>query len=41
MLKVTDEMMEENRRHIAGGNQTKLPGDKLGNQKTEQYRETA
>ena len=41
MLKVTDEMMEENRRHIAGGNQTKLPGDSWGNQKTEQYRETA
>ena len=30
MLKVTDEMMEENRRHIAGGNQTKLPGDSWG-----------
>lgn len=30
MLKVTDEMMEENRRHIAAGNPTKLPGDSWG-----------
>lgn len=37
MLKVTDEMMEENRRHIAAGNPTKLPGDSWGDQKVEQY----
>ena len=30
MAKVTDEMMEENRRHIAGGNRSKLPGDSWG-----------
>lgn len=30
MLKVTDAMMEENRRHIAAGNRTKLPGDSWG-----------
>lgn len=30
MLKVTDEMMEENRRHIAAGHRTKLPGDSWG-----------
>lgn len=46
MTKVTNEMMEENRRHIAQGNRTKLPGDgwgitklsslvKLPNQKTD------
>lgn len=46
MTKVTNEMMEENRHHIAQGNRTKLPGDgwginklsslvKLPNQKTD------
>lgn len=30
MAEVTDEMMEENRRHIAGGNHSKLPGDSWG-----------
>lgn len=30
MMKVTDEMMEENRCHIAKGNKTKLPGDSWG-----------
>lgn len=30
MAKVTKEMMEENRRHIARGNPTKLPGDSWG-----------
>lgn len=30
MSKVTNEMMEENRRHIAQGNRTKLPGDNWG-----------
>ncbi len=30
MKKVTDDMMEENRRHIAQGNRTKLPGDSWG-----------
>ena len=30
MMKVTNEMMEENRRHIAQGNRTKLPGDSWG-----------
>lgn len=30
MLKVTNEMLEENRRHIAKGNRTKLPGDSWG-----------
>ena len=30
MLKVTNEMLEENRRHIARGNRTKLPGDSWG-----------
>lgn len=30
MLNVTTEMMEENRRHIAQGNKTKLPGDGWG-----------
>ena len=30
MAKVTSEMMEENRRHIAKGNRTKLPGDYWG-----------
>lgn len=30
MLGITPEMMEENRRHIAKGNQSKLPGDNWG-----------
>lgn len=30
MLKVTEEMMEENRRHIAAGHPTRLPGDSWG-----------
>lgn len=30
MAKVTDEMMEANRKHIAQGNRTKLPGDSWG-----------
>ena len=30
MQKVTDEMMEENRKHIAQGNRSKLPGDSWG-----------
>lgn len=30
MAKVTSEMLEENRRHIAQGNRTKLPGDSWG-----------
>ena len=30
MSKVTDDMMEANRRHIAQGNRTKLPGDSWG-----------
>lgn len=30
MQKVTDEMMEENRRYIAQGNKSKLPGDNWG-----------
>ncbi len=30
MKKVTNEMMEENRRHIAQGNRSKLPGDSWG-----------
>lgn len=30
MLRVTEEMMEENRRHLAAGHPTKLPGDNWG-----------
>ena len=30
MKKVTPEMMEENRRYIAKGGQTKIPGDSWG-----------
>lgn len=30
MTKVTNEMMDENRRHIAAGNRTQLPGDSWG-----------